>query len=133
MLNLSSLFFLLIIFQLKHFTGNFYLRHLHLSDYFYTTEDDNVSPSVTVIFVHSIVHAIITLGIVLIVRPSVWYIAIIDLVGHFFLDYIKLSKKILGRWSIHHPLFWWSLDLVKMGHTFVYYYFVYVLLAPNSN
>lgn len=129
MLDLTSFFFLLVIFQLKHFTGNFSLRNLYLSNSFYTTDSYNGPPIISTLLIHSLVHAVITLGITLIVRPSAWYLSLIDLAAHFSLDYIKLSKKLLGRWDVHHPLFWWGLDLVKLGHNFVYFYFVYFLLT----
>lgn len=130
MLDLSCFFFLLIIFQLKHFTGNFSLRNLYLSNKMFIAADYSGPSIIPTLLIHSSVHAAITLGIVLVVRPSVWYLACVDLIAHFLLDYVKLSRKILGRWDVQHPLFWWGLDLVKLGHNFVYYYFVYILLTP---
>jgi len=131
MLDLSSFFFLLIIFQLKHFTGNFTLRSLYLSNSSFLRKDFAGNEAIRTLVVHAFMHASITLGITLIVRPTLWYLSLIDFTTHFLLDYIKVDKRMFGRWDIEHPLFWWSLDLIKLCHNFIYFYFTYALLTPN--
>lgn len=124
MTTLYSLFFLLIMFELKHFIADFPLQNPYMLGKF---KDDwgFVFP----LFVHCAVHAIITLGIVCIVRPELWWLALIDLGSHFVIDRLKAAKKYLGRWNVDHPLFWWSLGLDQMLHHMVHYFIIYNLLT----
>jgi hypothetical protein len=132
MLDLSSFFFLLIIFQLKHFTGNFSVRSLYLSKSSFLRKDFTGKEAIKTLAIHSLIHASITLGLAMILRPSCWYISVIDFTTHFTLDYLKVNKKLLGRWDTDHPLFWWGLDLIKLCHNLLYYYFIYALLVPSA-
>jgi hypothetical protein len=123
MIDLPTIFFLLIIFQLKHFIADYPLQNPYMLGKF--REDWGFFWP---LFAHVTIHAVITLGIIFVVKPSLWYLAIVDLVTHFIIDRVKAGKRYLGRWGASHPLFWWSLGLDQMLHHFVHYYIIYSLL-----
>jgi hypothetical protein len=52
---------------------------------------------------HASVHGAFTLAIVLIVNPSFWWLAFMDLIIHFTMDRIKASPDMLGKYKQMSP------------------------------
>ena len=91
---LAFVFALLILFQLKHLIADYFLQtKYHLKKFL--PDWDFVLPLLS----HSGVHAAFTLVIVLCVRPTLWWLAFVDLVCHFAMDRVKASPHMMGRWK----------------------------------
>lgn len=91
---ISFIFILLIFFQVKHFIADYILQGKYMLGKF--------SPDWGFFFpllAHSSVHALFTLGVCLLIAPSLWWLSVIDLVIHFIMDRIKAGPKYLGRFK----------------------------------
>ena len=120
--DLTLLFILLGVFQLKHFIADFPLQG------HYMLGKMELNNWVLPLFAHVSVHGAFTLAIMLFVAPSLWYLAIVDMIVHFIVDRIKASPNMLNRWTTNEPYFWWSLGLDQMMHHLTHYVFIYMII-----
>lgn len=88
------MFALLVAYQLKHFFADYPLQRPWMLGKF-KPGWDFVGP----LSAHAAVHALMTLGIVLSVRPLLWWLALVDGGVHFVMDRIKASPRYMGRWK----------------------------------
>lgn len=91
---LTTVFTLLIAYQLKHFVADFLLQGKYMLGKFKPGWD-----FVLPLSAHCGVHALLTLIIVWQTNQSYWWLAIVDFVVHFIMDRIKASPKMLGRYT----------------------------------
>jgi len=90
-----KLFFLLVIFQLKHFLADYPLQNEYMLGKF--KKEGWILP----LSCHALVHAAITVIICLFFTElyvSIW-LGIFDFVIHFTMDRIKASPDMLGKYS----------------------------------
>ena len=113
---------LLVIFQLKHFISDYPLQSQ------YMLRKANEKQWVKPLLAHALVHATMTLLIVLAFNPSVWWLSIVDLIIHFSVDRVKASPKMLNRFSIDNKFFWWSLGADQMAHHLTHYFIIFIIL-----
>lgn len=119
----NNIFILLILFQIKHFLADYPFQGKYMLGKF---KDgwDWVIPLLT----HTFVHFLFTLGICLLVNPSLWWLALVDMGIHFCMDRIKAGKKFLGRFKIEDKKFWWALGFDQMVHHLTHYFVIYMLI-----
>ncbi|MFK8136785.1 MAG: DUF3307 domain-containing protein [Bdellovibrionales bacterium] len=111
--HLSILFQLLILFQVKHFLADFPLQ----TNYMLFRKTNPGWDFVLPLLSHCLVHSVLTLIIVLIYIPSLWWLGPLDLVLHFIMDRFKSSPKWLGRYNdLGKAHFWWALGFDQMFH-----------------
>jgi hypothetical protein len=94
---ISVVIWLLIFFQIKHFLADYIFQGRYMLQKF--------RPDWGFFFplaAHVSVHAVMTLAILLVFSPGLWYLAFLDLVVHFVMDRIKAGPRYLGRYK---PLF----------------------------
>jgi hypothetical protein len=91
---LTTVFALLIIYQIKHFLSDYPLQGMYMLGKF---RDDwgFFLPLMS----HVAVHGVFTLTICLFVNPSLCWLSIVDVAIHFLMDRIKAGKKYLGRFK----------------------------------
>ena len=65
---------------------------------------------------HAGIHAVLTLAIAVAVRPSLWWLAILDLVVHFAIDRGKTLAGRWGRWTASDARYWWLLGSDQFLH-----------------
>lgn len=125
--SIELVFTLVIIFQLKHFIADFPLQ----SSYMLMKQRADWS-FFTPLLVHSLVHAAMTLVIVLWFAPSLWWLSLVDLTVHFILDRIKAGPKYLGRFNdIHKKSFWFFFGLDQMLHHLTHLYFIWMIVKHS--
>lgn len=125
--TIELVFILVIIFQLKHFIADFPLQ----SSYMLMKQRADWS-FFTPLLVHSLVHATMTLAIVLWFAPSLWWLSLVDLTVHFVLDRIKAGPKYLGRFNdIHKKSFWFFFGLDQMLHHLTHLYFIWLIVKHS--
>jgi hypothetical protein len=90
----TALFILLVVYQLKHFLADYPLQGSYMLGKFKDGWD-----WVLPLLAHVSVHGLFTLLICLVVRPELWWLALVDVMIHFGMDRIKAGKKYLGRWK----------------------------------
>lgn len=119
--DITYIFALLVLFQIKHFVADFplqreYMLRKTLSGW------DFVLP----LAVHCLVHAVLTLVIVLYFRPELWWLAFFDFSCHFLMDRFKSGPKYLGRYhDKSKPGFWNALGFDQMIHHLTHFAIVW--------
>ncbi len=126
--NVELLFILLVVFQIKHFIGDFPLQREYMLKKTMAGWDF-VLPLAT----HCGVHAFLTLAIVMIVNPTLWWLIIVDFVTHFIMDRIKSGPRYLGRFNDRDkPGYWNSFGFDQMVHHLTGYYIIWQLVQSVS-
>ena len=120
---MEKVFALFIVFQTKHFITDFLLQTP------YMLRKERLSGWVLPLLSHALVHALFTLGIILVVNKSLWWLAIVDLVVHFSVDRIKASPHLLNRFKISEKYFWWVLGADQMSHHLTHYWIIWMLVT----
>lgn len=123
--NLGWVFTLLVIYQVKHFIGDFPLQREYMLKK--TLPGWEFVPPLAL---HCAVHGVLSLAIVLWVNPRFWWLAIVDFVVHFLMDRIKSGPRFLGRWhDKDQPGFWNALGFDQMIHHLTHFYIVWTLVS----
>ena len=91
---MNIIFFLIAIFQIKHFLCDYPFQTPYMLGKFKSGKDWILPLSA-----HAGVHFLFTLVICLAVNPKLWWLALVDFVLHFTMDRIKASPKLLGRFK----------------------------------
>src|SRR6185312_14014674 len=91
----NLIFLLLVAFQVKHYLGDFPLQ----TQYMLRLKSAPGWQFAIPLAVHCFVHAAMTLAIVMLVRPSLWWLAGVDFACHFLMDRIKSGPHLLGRYN----------------------------------
>lgn len=122
---ITTLFILLILFQLKHFIADYPLQGQYMLGKF-KSGTEWILP----LTAHSSVHAIGTFIISILFVPFniALSLAVLDFGLHFVMDRIKASPNILGRFSMDNKYFWWSLGFDQMFHHLTHYLIVFIIL-----
>lgn len=117
-------FLLLVIFQIKHFIGDFPLQREYMLK--------KVLPGwefVVPLATHCLVHAVLTLAIVLPISLKFWWLAVVDFVVHFIMDRIKSGPRYLGRFTDRSAAgFWNAFGLDQMVHHLTGFYIIWVVV-----
>ncbi len=122
---LGYTFLLLTIYQVKHFIADFPLQREYMLRK--TRAGWDFAPPLAV---HCAVHAMLTLIIIGIFAPTLWWLAMLDFVVHFIMDRIKSGPKYLGRYNnLHKPAFWSCLGFDQMVHHLTHFYIVFELVT----
>lgn len=122
-------FILFVVFQLKQFIADFPLQ----SSYMLMKQRADWKFFVPLL-VHSLVHASMTLAIVLWCAPSLWWLSLVDLVVHFVVDRLKAGPRYLGRFNnINSKAFWFCFGLDQMIHHFTHLAFIWIIIQHMAN
>lgn len=123
-LEVSQIFILLVIFQVKHFICDFPLQREYMLKKTLPGWDFFVP-----LAVHSGLHAFFTLVILLVFAPSLWFLFIYDFVIHFVMDRIKAGPKYLGRFNDQgKSSYWICFGLDQMVHHITHYSIIYFII-----
>jgi hypothetical protein len=78
--------------------------------------------------IHCGIHSLSTLAITLYLKPSLWWLAILDFIVHFTMDRLKAGPRYLGRFSdIRSKAYWVSFGLDQMVHHLTHIYICWML------
>ncbi len=123
--TLHYAFVLLIAFQVKHFLADFPLQFPYMLRKFRPGWEFILPLSS-----HCAVHALLTLVIVLCVRPSLWWLAVGDFWIHFVLDRLKSGPRFLGRFQDQSKTLYWAVfGFDQMAHHLTHFLIVWILLV----
>lgn len=129
---MTTLFVLLVVFQLKHFLADYPLQGKYMLGKF-KPGWEFLGP----LAAHAGVHALLTWCIAsVVIGRGEWAgglaekLALMDFVVHFTMDRIKAGPKYLGRFKdMMRPYFWWCLGFDQMVHHLTHYAIIYFLLT----
>lgn len=123
-LSFSTIFTLLIAFQVKHLIADFLLQ----KEYILRKSFVGIQ-FLLPLTLHCLIHAVLTLCIVLYVNPLMWKLAFFDFGAHFLMDRIKSSPKYLGRFKdMSQKGYWNSLGFDQMVHHLTHYFILWQLV-----
>lgn len=126
--DLFWVFQLLVIFEVKHFIGDFPLQREYMLR--------KVLPGwdfVMPLMLHCAVHAGLALSIIIVVNPQLWWLAVVDFVVHFIMDRIKSGPRYLGRFDDKAKASYWNaFGIDQMVHRFTNFYLIWVLLGQPA-
>lgn len=112
MTMLTTLVVLIAVFQVKHFLADFILQTRYQLGKF-RADWGFFLPLLS----HAATQAAFTLAICLVVCPTLWWLALVDLTTHFVMDRVKAGPKYLGRFNDpKKPAYWFALGFDQMVH-----------------
>lgn len=94
---LTTIFTLLLLYQLKHFLADYPLQRPWMLGKFLPGWQ-----FVVPLAAHCAVHGLMTFGIAVVFSGNPWLallLALLDFKVHFLMDRIKASPKLMGRWK----------------------------------
>jgi len=116
MTETTTIFTLLTLFQIKHFISDYPLQNQ------YMLQKANLDKWVFPLLSHALVHASLTLLIVLVFNYKLWWLFFVDLTIHFVVDRIKASPKMLNRFSLDNKFF------DQMMHHLTHYFIIFMII-----
>lgn len=124
---LTTLFCLLVAYQLKHLLADYFWQNAYMLGKFAEKAKDWVPP----LAAHAGVHALLTFVItVLFVGPlAALGLAALDFAVHFMVDRLKASPKLGGRYKPTQPEFWHVLGLDQTAHHLTHYVIIAIVLS----
>lgn len=123
----TYIFALLGIFQVKQFAADFPLQNRYMLQK--TRSDWSFIPPLAL---HCAIHAAITLFIVALILPKLWWLAIVDFFLHFTMDRIKAGPRYLGRFRDTNSVrFWMSFGFDQMVHHMTHYWIIWMLITTS--
>lgn len=127
-MELPWIFGLLVIFQVKHFLADFPLQ----GEYMLHKVSGGWAFLLPLTF-HCLVHATMTLGIVLAVNPKFWWLAALDFIVHFVVDRLKSGPRYFGRFhDKSRPAYWSIFGLDQMVHHVTGFYIIWVVVGAST-
>ncbi|MCB0422102.1 MAG: DUF3307 domain-containing protein [Bdellovibrionales bacterium] len=126
--SLSSVFLLLVLFQLKHFIADYPLQREYMLKKGLPGWDF-VKP----LSLHCFVHALGTGLIVVWINPHFIWLIFVDFSSHFIMDRIKSGPKYLGRFRDKNTAVYWNcFGLDQMVHHLTNYFMIWLLITHTS-
>jgi hypothetical protein len=136
----TTIFVLLIIYQLKHFIADYPLQGQYMLGKF-KEGWDFLGP----LTAHDGLHAVMTFCIAFYFTPVLVAVGLagLDFVLHFTMDRLKAGPKYLGRFKtltakeyptatnqqkLNNKFFWWALGLDQMVHHLTHYLIIYIIV-----
>lgn len=136
----TSIFLLLVIFQIKHYLADYPLQTPYMLRKFLPNWQ-----FVLPLAAHSGVHALFTFLIAMLIKSELAIqLAFFDFAVHFTVDRIKADPGLLGRFKAlsakefptateeqkkHNNYFWFALGADQFMHHITHYIIIYFLLA----
>lgn len=123
--KIEFIFYLLVVYQVKHFLADFPLQGQYMLR--------KTLPGFKFILplaLHCATHASLSFAIVLFVNPKLWWLAIFDFCVHFTMDRIKSAPSLLGRFNnMESSSYWNCFGFDQMVHHITHYYIVFQLFV----
>ncbi len=122
--QIQLVFLLLLVFQLKHFLSDYPLQNKYMLN-----KERADWGFLLPLMSHSLVHASITLVILLVFRAELWWIFLFDFSVHFIMDRIKSGPKYWGRYNnVKKASFWRCFGIDQMVHHLTHYVVIYAIV-----
>ncbi|MGO8799050.1 MAG: DUF3307 domain-containing protein [Roseiarcus sp.] len=108
---LWSLCILLVVMALKHYVADFLLQTNWMAHGKERREGWQAP-----LAVHVLCHGVITLVIMWVVAPRLWWLALVDIAVHATIDRCKTLIGLRGGWDAQRAEFWWLIGFDQMLH-----------------
>lgn len=84
------------------------------------------------LFVHAGIHALGTLGIMLIFAPFFWWVALVDFIVHASIDRAKALIVRRGAWSTQNWQYWWAHGLDQEAHNLTHLMYIVLIYLSTT-
>jgi Protein of unknown function (DUF3307) len=123
----KELLVVLILFHIKHYFGDFVLQ----SNYMLGKGKGGVA-WILPLSAHCAVHAILSLFIILVVTPSLFWLVGLEFIAHFLIDKLKVSYKLpSGDWGANKGKYlnqyYMAFGLDQLAHQLCYVVMAYAM------
>ncbi|MEO0879968.1 MAG: DUF3307 domain-containing protein [Pseudomonadota bacterium] len=123
---IQFLFALFIVFQIKQLLADYVFQTIWMVNGKGRAGAGFIFP----LFVHVFLHASLTLAIVAVIDPSLWYLAVVDFAVHFVIDRLKSGPRWFGRIDDPSRQAYWALfGLDQMAHHLTHYAIIWVIFS----
>lgn len=128
MSDIHFVFVLLVIFQIKQLIGDYILQ----TGWMVRGKSEQGLGFIFPLCVHVSVHAVMTLAILVVFTPALWFLAIFDFLVHFSMDRIKASPRFFGRYTdVNKQSFWVPFGIDQMVHHLTHYFIIWNLVMSR--
>ena len=127
-MTLITLLILYIVFRFKHFICDFMLQ----SDWMALNKGAPGREGYHALFSHTVIHSIATLLILLAFSPSLWWLAVVDLVVHSIIDRTKGVLANMRGWTHRDTIFWWAFGADQELHNFTHLVYIVVIVMHKG-
>jgi hypothetical protein len=124
MIPIGRLVIVYVAFVVKHLVADFALQTGWMAE-----GKANSTSWIAPLATHAGIHAAGTLIIVLLARPSLWWLAPIDFVIHCVIDRGKALVTTHLNITIKDRGFWWSIGIDQALHQLTHFTYVLLLVA----
>ena len=124
-MTLLTFLYLYIAFRLKHFLCDF----LFQSDWIALTKAQPGVEGHKALLIHAGIHAVGTLGIVMIFIPALWWLAVVDFLVHGLIDFVKGRFTYKMGWTPKDTKFWWAIGFDQELHNYTHLAYMIVILS----
>ena len=81
---------------------------------------------------HCLIHGAGTMILMGIFAPGLWWLGIVDVAGHAFIDRLKGLLTCRKGWQPTDRWFWWSFGLDQEAHNLIHLAYILIVLANKS-
>ena len=129
---MSPIFLLLLYlsFRAKHFACDFLLQ----TEWMALTKGKTGKEGYRALFVHTSIHAVGTLLVMLIFAPNLWWLAVVDFVVHAVIDCVKGRITLAKGLTPKDTFFWWAFGVDQELHNLThlaYICFIFIALGGH--
>jgi len=124
-----TLLLLYLVFRLKHFACDFLLQ----TDWMALTKGCCGKEGYKALLIHSFIHALATFIIVLIIAPSLWWLALVDFVIHALIDRVKGRITTAKKWTSKDTAFWWAFGVDQELHNLTHVAYIALIFMHKGS
>jgi hypothetical protein len=124
MIAIGPLLAVYLAFAAKHLVADYYLQTAWMA-----LGKERAEGWVAPLAAHAAIHAAGTLVIVVVMRPSFWWLALVDFLVHGAIDRGKGLTVRRLHLSLDRAGFWWAIGTDQTLHQITHFAYVVVLLA----
>lgn len=77
---------------------------------------------------HAGVHALATLGLMLIFAPDLWWLGVVDFAVHGAIDKLKIIITKKYGWTYKDNAFWWAFGIDQEAHNLTHLVFIILMV-----
>lgn len=125
----NQLLILMILFPIKHFLADFPLQSVYMLG-----KAKKGLAWILPLSTHCFVHAILSLIIIFLIKPKLFWLVGVEFVAHFVIDRVKVNQKLpLGPWDPtvkgkYVSKYYFDLGLDQLAHQLTYVLMIYVIM-----
>ncbi|MBT6314623.1 MAG: DUF3307 domain-containing protein [Alphaproteobacteria bacterium] len=123
-LPLGLIILVFILFEIKQMLADFVLQNSWMAG-----GKQQASGWMAPLAMHCTIHASFTLAIALVINPSFWWLAFVDFVVHFSIDFAKARIGLATGWTPERQSFWSLFGADQACHSLTHLVLALTLIA----